>query len=635
MDKRVVQFVAIAIFILLANLAITTLIGPPQPVAPKKPDAAVAAKPPADGEPPAAAEQAAEDQAETDHPAENDQEAPAKNPADRPAEAPPAEMQPAAELKPAEPAVPERRVSLGSYDPASGYRLLVTLTSQGAAVERVELNQPQYRELEDRSGYLGHLAPADAPNAGGCLVQVVGRGTPAAEAGLEVGDVLTGLGKTTLKSAADLEAALKTTEPGQEIELEGERDGRPLHAKVRLARRPLEIIRPELKSKPVDVIADGHDPLSLLFTLEKVGKQSVAKGRRRNARSRPAGRQLATGRVGRKPCRISLSAAEARLGNRQTIHRGQSTDDAQDSPFYHLLVDVEIRNVSGETSVAYRLDGPTGLPLEGTGMPTRSAAIGARGMCDVVLRFDGNNSPLQIGCLSIADDKAVKPVSETDYPLDFIAVDAQYFSSALMPERKDPTDLWFADVRPIRVGAVPAEKSEKKQTDVSFRLIYPLLRPGARRELKHSYRLFAGPKKPPLLDQYVEGNSNLGELVYYGWFGWVARPMLGMLHAFYMIVHNYGIAIIMLTVLVRGCMLPISRKQASTHQKMQELEPEIKRINEKFKNNSKPAPKPSKSCSASTTTTRWPAACRCFCSCRSSSACTVRSRSTSSCVKPP
>jgi YidC/Oxa1 family membrane protein insertase len=49
-------------------------------------------------------------------------------------------------------------------------------------------------------------------------------------------------------------------------------------------------------------------------------------------------------------------------------------------------------------------------------------------------------------------------------------------------------------------------------------------------------------------------------------------------------VRNYGLAILMLTVLVRGCMFPLSRKQALGAQKMQELQPEIRRIQEKYKN---------------------------------------------------
>jgi YidC/Oxa1 family membrane protein insertase len=65
----------------------------------------------------------------------------------------------------------------------------------------------------------------------------------------------------------------------------------------------------------------------------------------------------------------------------------------------------------------------------------------------------------------------------------------------------------------------------------------------------------------------------------------VATFLTKVLHAFYAVVGNYGLAIIMLTVVVRLCMFPLSRKQALSAQKMQELQPEMKKINEKFKGN--------------------------------------------------
>jgi YidC/Oxa1 family membrane protein insertase len=95
--------------------------------------------------------------------------------------------------------------------------------------------------------------------------------------------------------------------------------------------------------------------------------------------------------------------------------------------------------------------------------------------------------------------------------------------------------------------------------------------------------LFAGPKKPALL---ANKEYQLNELVYYGWpiFAMVAVPLTWILHAFYAVVCNYGLAIILLTVLVRGCMFPLSLKQAAGAQKMQLLQPEIKKIQEKYKN---------------------------------------------------
>jgi YidC/Oxa1 family membrane protein insertase len=59
--------------------------------------------------------------------------------------------------------------------------------------------------------------------------------------------------------------------------------------------------------------------------------------------------------------------------------------------------------------------------------------------------------------------------------------------------------------------------------------------------------------------------------------------MVGLLHVFYGIVGNYGIAIIMLTVLVRGCMFPVSRGQAKSMAKLQLLRPEMDKIKEKYK----------------------------------------------------
>jgi YidC/Oxa1 family membrane protein insertase len=82
-----------------------------------------------------------------------------------------------------------------------------------------------------------------------------------------------------------------------------------------------------------------------------------------------------------------------------------------------------------------------------------------------------------------------------------------------------------------------------------------------------------------LLAQY-----GLGELVYYGWFSVIARPLVQLLHLFHVVL-PYGLAIILLTVVVRGAMFPLSRKQALGAIKMQQIQPELKRIQEQYKNN--------------------------------------------------
>jgi len=92
------------------------------------------------------------------------------------------------------------------------------------------------------------------------------------------------------------------------------------------------------------------------------------------------------------------------------------------------------------------------------------------------------------------------------------------------------------------------------------------------------YRLFLGPKHKKILKNY-----GLQSAIEYGWFSWVVKPMSTILHLFYAIVGNFGLAIVMLTMVVRGAMFPISRKATRGAQMMQFLSPEMKKIAEKHK----------------------------------------------------
>jgi YidC/Oxa1 family membrane protein insertase len=137
-------------------------------------------------------------------------------------------------------------------------------------------------------------------------------------------------------------------------------------------------------------------------------------------------------------------------------------------------------------------------------------------------------------------------------------------------------------------GPKPPENRpyEFRYANVSYQLRSKpeTLAPGGK--LTHTYTAFAGPKRPQLLAQYtaskVEGYT-LNDFVYYGWFGGVARPMVSVLHLFYNLVGNYGIAIVMLTALVKSLMFPISRGMAKNMARMQALKPELDRIKERYK----------------------------------------------------
>ena len=153
----------------------------------------------------------------------------------------------------------------------------------------------------------------------------------------------------------------------------------------------------------------------------------------------------------------------------------------------------------------------------------------------------------------------------------------------LIPADLQPGGVLFETSQPIIVGPVPEQSDRRRLTNISFRLNSRPHELTAEDEAwRQEFTLFVGPKQPSVLAYY-----GLDDLVYYGWFGWVSRPMLAVLHFFhdYVTFGNYGLAIILLTVMVRSCMFPLSRKQALSAQKMQQLQPEMKRIAEKYKNN--------------------------------------------------
>jgi YidC/Oxa1 family membrane protein insertase len=582
-DRRFALFAVLVALIFVVNQVVFSLLFPPPPKA-AGPDKQVAK---ADGK------QAPQVQAPADQPAPEEaapDEAAKPDAAAKPEDAAAPKAAEADKDQPAEPAVvAPKRGTLGSLDRASPFRMAVTWNNLGAALERIELNSPEYRALDDRSGYVGYLAPADAPKRAGALVRVVAPGTPAAAAGIEPDDVITAIGEKKIRTAVQLIEALAETRPGETIDVTLTRGGQEKRVRATLAHRPLDLIRPEHDTHAVEVMRPGdHDPLSFLATIQQFDERTLA-----NDNKELGGVHLRTAAwevVHSDQEKVSFRQVLPKLGLEVTKTYRLATVPTESHadatfPAYHLLLDLKVANVGDKPhKVAYRLDGPTGLPIEGAWYASKvSHSWGSAGLRDVIAQFNAGGLD-QITPAQLADDDFQKDWGATS-SLDYTAVDAQYFAAALIPQKNAPDEILFQSIMPIRAGAVPQDSANERLMNVSFRLDSQLadLAPGGK-PLEHHFQIFAGPKRPALLAQYGQGGASLKGLVYYGWFGPIARVLGEVLHFFYAIVGNYGLAIIMLTVLVRGCMFPLSRKQALGAQKMQELQPEIKKLAEKYKN---------------------------------------------------
>jgi YidC/Oxa1 family membrane protein insertase len=611
-DRRFVTFLVLTFLIWTAFLLGRTLLLPPKPPADKNAAAKVDPK-----DPEKKAQPGDDPAGKANDP--NPEPKPEPGPEPNPKEAVPAV---------AAPAVARKSIMFGSLDPASPYSMLVTADSHGAAIERVELNDPRYKAVNDESGYLGHLGFAMiGRETKDSIIQTIGAGTPAALAtpldsakpkGLAIGDVVRQVNETPIERGEELELWLrKNTRFGQQVEITVDRTtgGKTESLKYRatLTRRPLEIIQPE--SRTTVAKTQVTDPLSFLLTFETLQGQ-VVKQNEDEIRLLPSlhERNWEIEEASEDSVTFTTTLNDAalkkinRTGSLKVIKKFTLPKAAEGDPTtsktktYHLNLEVGIENTSEEAvSLQYRLNGPNGIPLEGWWYSTklhRDMFKGA-GARDVVFQL-GNEPHHLIGAPMIYDHakKALKGNTliehsivdqSTARPLTYAGIDAQFFAAVVLPQGSGA----IPGKNPIqfsRVVAVPMHdvnqltKTRIRTTNTSVRFVSTRENVEPGKSLTHHYQVFLGPKEPTILKDYA-----LDELIEYGWpyAAYPARWLSWLLGALYGITGNYGVAIILLTVLVRMCMLPFSIRQARAAKLMQEistkLKPEITALKEKYK----------------------------------------------------
>jgi|SRR5208283_851131 len=96
----------------------------------------------------------------------------------------------------------------------------------------------------------------------------------------------------------------------------------------------------------------------------------------------------------------------------------------------------------------------------------------------------------------------------------------------------------------------------------------------------NDYVIYAGPKEYDVLKKFGAG---LEHIIDFGRFSFLAVPLFWVLKFFYSIVHNYGVAIIILTTLVRIPFIPIVNKGQKSMKKLQDIQPRMAEIREKYK----------------------------------------------------
>lgn len=146
----------------------------------------------------------------------------------------------------------------------------------------------------------------------------------------------------------------------------------------------------------------------------------------------------------------------------------------------------------------------------------------------------------------------------------------KYWLTALVPGKNDGVNAAF------RAGSGDRYQAELAAAPT-------IVQPGG--ALSTSQHLFAGAKEVSVLDGY-EKNLNVTQFdkaIDWGWFYWFERPIFWVLDHLFRLTGNFGVAIILLTFLVRLLMFPIAQKQFHSMAAMRVVQPKMKALQEKHK----------------------------------------------------
>jgi YidC/Oxa1 family membrane protein insertase len=147
----------------------------------------------------------------------------------------------------------------------------------------------------------------------------------------------------------------------------------------------------------------------------------------------------------------------------------------------------------------------------------------------------------------------------------------QYWATVVIPDSKTPYN--------IQLWGNPS-----KQFYANMPSTQPVtVAPGAQSQFET--RVFAGAKQIDILKDYQNklGISRFEYLIDWGWFPFLTGPMLWLMDSLYKLVGNFGVAILLTTVIVKLIFFPLANKAFEMQSKMKKLQPEMKKLQERFK----------------------------------------------------
>jgi YidC/Oxa1 family membrane protein insertase len=155
----------------------------------------------------------------------------------------------------------------------------------------------------------------------------------------------------------------------------------------------------------------------------------------------------------------------------------------------------------------------------------------------------------------------------------WVGITDKYWLTAFIPQQNETFEAQFRTAE--RGGVRTFETAYQSRT-----WVIP-----AGRSATETVHLFAGAKRNEILTVYGEelGAPRMTDAIDWGIFWFLTKPFFTVLEFFYGLVHNFGVAILLLTVAVKLVLFPLANKAYESMSRMRMLQPKMEEIRDRFK----------------------------------------------------
>jgi YidC/Oxa1 family membrane protein insertase len=179
-----------------------------------------------------------------------------------------------------------------------------------------------------------------------------------------------------------------------------------------------------------------------------------------------------------------------------------------------------------------------------------------------------NGSLKEFSYSDFKDNKAQKLATTGGW----VGITDKYWMATLIPEQKTKVDVTLKGT-----GAAP---------NIKYQIDYvgPGVTVAPSASGSYESHLFAGAKIVKLIDSYGEklGIDRFDLTIDWGWFAFLTKPMFWLLEWLYAQIGNFGVAILILTVIVKAIFFPLANKSYAAMSKMKALQPEMEKLKERY-----------------------------------------------------